>query len=355
MKQRTILTPDMPLVSLIKHSQNDSPPPPLSDGGDSEASLVNPISDAYSSLNSASRPVESFVARQENSKVIQKLPLSLLRIHPFNSRSVRTQKRIEEVRDMLVREDEHNQREAITVVPGRKDDDRNNYYILSGQTRFHSAILAGWTEIDAQINYDIDPDDHLAFWSASIEHNTSIPETDYDLAIKAKQLSVEGVSNDQIRKALKRDDRALRRLFGMTELPEVVLAHVSDYPTVFSAALCDILATGLEPLGVAEVASLAKQVIEKDLSHSALRDLISAATRRKNAAAPTNRTRSTRVSHKQIMLGAFKAGDFKVMQAREKGKKLVTLTATLSESLVEGFEADIQTAIEKLIAQHANV
>ena len=336
MKQRVILTPVMPLVGLKPQTDDDSPP-----------ALVD------ESQERPEPPVTPCLVDKETT-AIQKIPLSLLRIHPFNSRSVRTQKRIEEVRDMLVHEAEHNQREAITVVPGRKEDDRNYYYILSGQTRFHAAILAGWTEIDSRLNSAIDPDDHLAFWAASIEHNTSIPETDWDLALKAKQLSVEGISNDRIQKALKRDDRALRRLFAMTELPEVVLAYVRDNPAVFSAHLCERLSFGLEALGDNEVALLAKQVIEDDLSNRALKDVIDLAIRRKNREAPTTRARSTRVSTKPIMLGAAKAGDLKVMQAREKGKKVVTLTATLSESLVEGFEADIQSAIEKLIAKHGN-
>lgn len=352
MKQR-VITPNMPLVELKSHTDDNSPP--LFDKDAALSESTGTIGGGASSPSNEKPTLsEAIVAPpfiDKNAKVIRKLPLSFLRIHPFNSRSVRTQKRIEEVRDMLVLEGEHNQREAITVVPGLKEDDRNYYYILSGQTRFHAAILAGWTEIDAQLNTSIDPDDHLAFWAASIEHNTSVPETDWDLALKAKQLSLEGISNEQIQKAIKRDDRALRRLFSMTELPEIVLAHVREYPSVFSSHLCERLSVGLGALEESEIALFAKQVIENDLSNRALKDAIDLAIRRKNRET-TARARSTRVSTKPIMLGAAKAGDLKVMQAREEGKKVVTLTATLSEALVEGFEADIQSAIEKLIANH---
>ena len=61
-------------------------------------------------------------------------------------------------------EAEHMQREPITVVPGRRPDDRGFFYILSGQTRYHAANLAGWAELKAQLNTVIDPDDHVGFF-----------------------------------------------------------------------------------------------------------------------------------------------------------------------------------------------
>ena len=275
------------------------------------------------------------------------LPLSKLRIHPFNSRTVRTQERIEEVKDML--EDEHIQREPITVVPGRAAEDRGYFYILSGQTRYHAANLAGWTELKAQINASIDPSNHLAFWAASIEHNTSRPETDWDIAIKVKALTDEGVSNEQIQKAARRDQRGLRRLTAMLTLPEQVLTVVKEHPAKLTAYFCDALLDGAS-LGEDVLVEIATQVVTEGISFRELKDKIDRLIRRKEAN-KTNSKRSTRIAMVPVLVGAKKHGEFKIMQSRTEGKRLVTLSADLPENLVESFRADVEAALSKLAAQ----
>jgi len=327
MKERIINTPYMPLVALDKDVAVAAVPTPLR--VETEEIL---------------RTVVSRLPDRD-SKSIQTIPLTRLRIHPFNSRSVRTQKRIDEVRDML--EAEHTQREAITVVPGRREEDRDYYYILSGQTRFHAAVLAGWEDLDAQFNLDVDPDNHLEFWSASIEHNTSIPETDWDLAIKAKALADEGVENDKIRKAIRRDERGLRRLLAITDLPEKVLSLVKEHPEKLTAVFCEVLKAGLADLGPDEIVGFAKNAVDNDLSRRELDDQIKRATKRK-AVAAAGQQRATRDLRTPVMVGGEKAGEFKVMKSRNDGQRLISLTANLPEALVDAFKLDIQLVLEKL-------
>lgn len=277
------------------------------------------------------------------------LPLAKLRIHPFNSRSVRTQERIEEVCKML--EDERIQRDPITVVPGRKPEDLGYYYILSGQTRYHAANLAGWKALKSQINDLIDPDDHLAFWKASLEHNTSVKETDWDVALKAKQLLDEKRSPQEVQQASRRDARTLRRLLAILDLPEPVLAVVREHSTKLTAVFCEALNSGIEELGEEAVAAIARLTVEKDLSQRSLIDHIEREIRRKKNQAAGSGRRAKREFMLPITVGENKkeTGALKIMQSpKAEGNRLVTLTADLPESVVEAFKADIVAAIEKL-------
>lgn len=341
-KQRVIRTgptvPEMPLARL----GGGSP-----DSGLSRSSSQQPATTPDSTVEPS--PAADNLPNSAGSKEIRKIPLARLRIHPFNSRAIRTQSRIEEVRDLL--EAEHTQRESITVVPGRNLEDKGYYYILSGQTRFHAATLAGWSDLDAQINYDIDPSDHLLFWQASLEHNTSIPETDWDLAIKAKALIDEGCPLESVQKAARRDPRGLRRLAAMTELPEEIQAVVREHPTILTAHFCELLKSALDELGVSETTLLAKSVAEDKISVRDLKHQIDLAIRKRNKAKVGAGTRrSTRESKVSVMVGSTKVGDFKVMQSREQGKKQFQLSANIPAELEETFKADILAAIEKLSA-----
>lgn len=286
---------------------------------------------------------------------IRMIPLSKLKIHPFNSRVVRPQERIEEVRDMLTAE--NRQREPITVVPGRRKEDLGFFYILSGQTRFHSANLAGWTELEAQINPDIDPDDHVTFWAASIEHNTSIRESDWDVAVQAKKLMDEGASQEQIMKAARRDARGLRRLMAMMDLPESVQAIVRDNSAKLSCYYCEILRSGLAELGEEAVADLAKTAIKEGLSQRALEDKIERDIRRKVKASASGTKRATREFMLPVNVAGQekKAGDFKVLQSRKEGNRVVTLTADLPEKFAEILKADIAASIAKFSEESSDV
>lgn len=278
---------------------------------------------------------------------IRMIPLSKLRIHPFNSRIVRPQERIEEVRDMLTAENK--QRELITVVPGRRKEDLGLFYILSGQTRFHSANLCGWTELEAQINPDIDPDDHLAFWAASIEHNTSVRESDWDVAVQAKKLIDEGAPQEQVMKAARRDARGLRRLLAMMDLPEAVQAIVRENSHKLSAPFCETLKSGLAKLGDDAIVEVAKTVVHEDMSFKDLGKIIARAIERKAKADISGAKRATREFRIPIQVDGQdkKAGEMAVLQSRKDGYRIVNLTADLPEKLAEILKADIAASIAK--------
>ena len=364
MKQRQIKAPDMPLAVLKvpsppkpdNESPHDSsqevevsPPKP-----DNEPTHDSSQEDEAESPHLVEKAVEQPASRQEENGEDHgdwmMIPLSRLKIHPFNSRTQRTQERIEEVRDML--EAEHKQREPITVVPGRSTEDAGSYYILSGQTRYHAANLAGWAELKSQVNYEIDPDDHLAFFAASIEHNTSRPETDWDLAVKVRALIEEGTDSVLIQKAVRRDARGLRRLTAMTDLPDPVLAVVRENPTKLTATVCEVLKANIPELGEEGVTSVAKEAVLKDLSRRELEDCIELAIRQKNKVSGVAK-RATRQFMLPVVIGSNKkAGEFKVMQSRNEGNRLISLTADLPDKLVETFKADIEAAIARLAGKH---
>ncbi len=345
MKQRQIKAPDMPLAAL----KGPALPKPA----------IHPPQDSLQEVEAA--PLHLVEKAVEQPATFQEaaggdhgdwmmIPLSRLKIHPFNSRTQRTQERIEEVRDML--EAEHKQREPITVVPGRSMEDLGSYYILSGQTRYHAANLAGWAELKSQVNHEIDPDDHLAFFAASIEHNTSRPETDWDLAVKVRALIEEDTDSVLIQKAVRRDARGLRRLAAMTDLPDPVLAVVREHPAKLTSTVCELLKANIPELGEDGIASLAKEAVVKELSRRELEDHIALAIRQKNRVGGVSK-RATRQFMLPVVVGSNKkAGEFKVMQSRNEGNRLISLTADLPDKLVEAFKADIEAAIAKLADKH---
>ena len=273
------------------------------------------------------------------------IPLSKLKIHPFNSRSIRTQDRIEEVRDML---QDSMQREPVTVVPGRTDEDRGYFYILSGQTRFHAANLAGWTEMRAQINNLIDPDDHLAFFAASIEHNASEKETDYDLAIKVHQLAASGHEMKEIQKAIRQTERGLRRLLSITNLPEPVLRVVKENPAKLSAAFCEILKSASEKLDEETLVKITRTVAEENLAQRDLQRAVDVELRRKEIA-KSKITRAKRQYTRPILNQANQhAGEIKVMNSRKNGNLLISLSADLPEDEAKTLQEKIEAAITEV-------
>lgn len=334
MKQRRIPAPEMPLASLHVQPATEQLAEPVSE---LQVATVRQIA----AVQPPAPPAAS------ETRAIVMIPLSKLKIHPFNSRVVRPQERIEEVRDMLTAENK--QREPITVVPGRRKEDLGFFYILSGQTRFHSANLAGWTELESRINPDIDPDDHVAFWAASIEHNTSVRESDWDVAVQAKRLMDEGASQEQVMKAARRDARGLRRLLAMIDLPESVQAIVRDNSNKLSGHFCEVLKSGLAELGEPAIANLAKAVVQEDMTRKALEDKIERDIRRKAKADASGTKRATREFMLPVNVAGQdkKAGDFKILQSRKDGNRVVTLTADLPEKYAEILKADIAASIAK--------
>jgi hypothetical protein len=136
----------------------------------------------------------------------------------------------------------------------------------------------------------------------------------------------------------------------MMGLPEPILAVVRDHPAVLTCYMCEILRSGLTELGVECIESMAKAVIKDGLSQRALDDQIKRATRRKKAESAGRGRRATREVMTPVLIGDAKHGEFKVMKSRDEGKKLITLTANLPDSLVESFRGDIQAALERLAA-----
>ena len=191
----------------------------------------------------------------------------------------------------------------------------------------------------------------MAFWKASLEHNTSVKETDWDVALKAKQLLDEKRSPQEVQQASRRDARTLRRLLAILDLPEPVLAVVREHSTKLTAVFCEALNSGIEELGEEAIAAIARLTVEKDLSQRSLIDHIEREIRRKKNQAAGSGRRAKREFMLPITVGDNKkeTGALKIMQSpKAEGNRLVTLTADLPESVVEAFKADIVAAIEKL-------
>jgi ParB/RepB/Spo0J family partition protein len=276
---------------------------------------------------------------------IVEIPISKLKIHPFNSRAHRTQERIEEVKKML--EEEHIQREPITVVPGRHPNDQEIFYVLSGQTRLQAAVVAGWSSLKAQINSDIDPEDHLAFLSASIEHNTTKNETDYDLASKADALLKEGYDPKRVMAAIKKDERGFRRIISMMKLPEKIIDLVKDNPTRMTASICEVLLSAEQKnLNEDTLLHITNNFITLNLSRRDLEKLIEQHINSKDKA---RNQRSTRIMARPIRLGLEKKkiGDFKIMESKS-GSRLILLSIELPDADAQTFQTNVEQLLSKI-------
>ena len=272
------------------------------------------------------------------------VPMSRLKIHPFNSRAVRTQERIEEVCDMLKAS---TQREPITIVPGRTAEDIGYYYILSGQTRFHAANLAGWTEMKAQINNTIDPADNLAFFAASIEHNASEKETDYDLAIRVRELVNAGTDTKEIQKAIRQTERGLRRLLSIAALPEPINQIIKENPVKLTAPFWEILKSATEKIDEETLTKITRTVSEEGSTRRDLQKLVDAELRRKERTSG-NATRAKRQYTRPILNEANQqAGEIKIMNSRKNGNLLISLSADLPEEEARRLQEKIEAAISE--------
>ena len=274
------------------------------------------------------------------------IPITKLKIHPFNSRHYRTQQRIEEVRDLLV--SAGTLRDPLTVVPCRDNDGAGHYYILSGQTRYHAANLAGWTDLRCQINTDIDPSNHLEFWKASLEHNTSLPETDWDIALRSKQLLDEGHQLSQIYTASRRGERSTRRILRMIDAPSSIQELIKANPDKLSAHFVELILDALKHLDEKTIISLAEQVIAENMAKRELAETIDRMVKiQERDGTPRSRSKVNFVL--PIRAGDQTNGALKVMNSKTtEGNSVLELRVDLPNAIIDKLKSDVVAAIEKM-------
>lgn len=239
------------------------------------------------------------------------IPLSLLRIHPYNSRRTHDAARIAEIAESL-RND--GQKEPIEVIPGRGDD-AGCFLIPSGGTRFHAAPLAGLAELEAFVNDGVDVDDALAITKLSRTHNNTRSESDLDQALVVQDLEAKGFSNEQIRAAMDYGHvRSIRRLRAFAELPKGVIELARNRPPLLTATAAERLRNVLNEVTVRDDALM--EAVERflepanDMTVSQLEAAVRAAARTGPAG---SRRRATRVSTKSISFDDLVAGKLNVL------------------------------------------
>ena len=149
MKQRTIRKPDMPLQGL--------PPAPSSAQGEPEREQ-SPAA-APQDTGARQQPADNnqnqhatltLVGKQQ----VIKIPVTKLRVSPFNARKIRPPKRITKIAESMKVE---GQVDPLYVYPGIGEDE-GYFMVLGGETRRLAALQISKPELDALVDSDDEPE-----------------------------------------------------------------------------------------------------------------------------------------------------------------------------------------------------
>ncbi len=278
------------------------------------------------------------------------VPLSKLKPSPYNSRKVRSTKRLEEMAEMLR---ESGQLLPLNVYPGTGED-AGLYLILGGVTRWQAAPMAGFSELEISIE-SVDPADHLELIKLARLYNDSIDETDLDRALAAKQLETDGYSQNEIANALGFKSRSnINRFKAFFELPQDIVELGKTEPAIFSATVAEIILSAYKTHGEQFAIDLLKKAIGPDRwGQDTLKKHISTQSKkveRENA----QRTRAKRLTTIDITHEGASIGWMTVNKAAQAGRRCVKLEATTSEALADKLADRIAAVIREFNELDAN-
>lgn len=278
----------------------------------------------------------------ETSREVADIPLNRLKVTPYNARAVRTQKRIEDLAEALSTD---GQKEPITVIRG-VGEYAGYYIIISGQTRYHAAVLLGWPTLFAQIDTTIDASDPLAIYKASGTHNSTAPMTALDMGIRAKELIEKGYSISQLADVMGKDRTTIGRCVDLASMPEAVLDQILQHPDKITVSFSVSLKKAAQSLSAEEAAALAYRIVSEDLRQ---RDFDAMVERQIKKLARDIKPRASRMATLPIKLGGVRSGEFCMLQA--DGRIKAQLNLVFSD---QNLASEFQTRMETLIAEFEN-
>jgi len=321
-------------------------PPKLSGLISSGIIAPAPISDLPEPVDAVvSGPWFNSLPRSKRGNLV--VPVSQLRLSPHQSRHVRTEERIEEVKLSL---SDNGQIEPITVYPGSAQNE-GFLLVISGGTRLEACRRLGWTTLEAQIDEAIDPNDALGIVRISTIHNNTAVESDLDRAYTVKNLLDMNFTTAMIASAIgAKSARDVNRLLSFFKLPPSVLELGARNPAKFSATFCEVLNTAIDVVDEEGLRDLLKNAFTENWSFRELERSITMVKRQKTRNVGSTRSRSRRLVLQEYKTSNQKLGHLNILDMGN-GKQRIELDATLDHELAVQVREKIELMFSSIIAE----
>lgn len=309
---------------------------------DTESSHQLPAS--ASQANTATYWFESLPRSKRGNLLV---PISRLKLSPHQSRHVRTEERVEELKNTLLQD---GQQEPITVYPGTGPNE-GYLFVISGGTRLEASRRLGWTELESQVDDSIDQNDALGIVRISSIHNNTAIEADIDRAYTAKNLLEMNFTKEMIATAIgTKTTRDVTRLLSFFKLPPAALQLGAQKPSKFSAAFCEVLNSAADLFSEESLCELIKTAFAENWSIRELERRISLEKRQKARNQGTSRSRSRRLVLQEYKSADQKLGHLNVLDIGN-GKQRIELDATLDHEIAVQLRDKIEAIFNEIIAE----
>lgn len=340
MKQRTIRKPDMPLQGL--------PPAPSSAQGEPEREQ-SPAA-APQDTGARQQPADNnqnqhatltLVGKQQ----VIKIPVTKLRVSPFNARKIRPPKRITKIAESMKVE---GQVDPLYVYPGIGEDE-GYFMVLGGETRRLAALQISKPELDALVDTNVDPNDGLALTKLSSILNDSADETPLDKGMCAIELVGKGYTQVQIADALDLDSHTtVQRLIKLASLPKRFIDLGQEYPDKFSGSLGDLINRALEKHGDEFAFSLLESTLLRDMTHKKIEAAIKEGPVDKTGGEERGK-RLRRDGGFDIPTPGAPGGRYDVYKSKTPGLKVLKMQIEVPDDLAKDLHDDISELLQRFI------
>lgn len=329
MKQRQIKRPDMPLAGLGTPAPHSEPPaahrehPQERDPGQDSPPLL----------------------QQVGAEEVIDIPVSKLRVSPYNARKVRLPKRVSKIAESL---QNNGQKDPLYVYPGVGEDE-GYFMVLGGETRRLGALQITLPMLKAFVDRKVDPTDALALTKISSILNDSADECDLDRGMVAINLLEKGHTQSEVAEVLELESHThVQRLVKLASLPKRFVDFGQDYPDRFSASLGAYISQAIEKHGEDFAFDLLKSALVDELTHRKIAKAIEAGPSNKQSGQERGK-RLRRDGGFDIPAADCPGGRYDVYKSKTPGLKVLKLQVEIPDELANGLNEELTKVLTRFI------
>ncbi|WP_126448187.1 ParB/RepB/Spo0J family partition protein [Sulfuricystis multivorans] len=331
MKQRVIKRPDMPLAVIGTRTKEAT-----------SSTTTSGVSVTSTTTHIQVQPISPLPDLPGGQEVID-IPVSKLRVSPYNARRIRPPKRVSKIADSLKK---NGQKDPLYVYPGVGDDE-GYFMVLGGETRRLAALQIALPTLKAFVDWKVDPNDSLNLFRISNILNDSADECDLDRGMVAIDLLEKGYSQGEVAEVLGLDSRThVQRLVKLASLPKRFIDFGQDYPERFSASLGAYINQAIERHGEDFGYDLLKAALVDELTHRRLAKAIEDGPSSRQAGQGRGK-RLRRDSGFDITIPDAPGGRYDVYKSTSPGLKVLKLQVEIPDDLAKGLNEKLTEVLTK--------
>lgn len=331
MKQRTIRKPDMPLQELAP-----------------EPSPTKATLDRHAPLSLAQSPSEIAPSEQAHpvgEQRVVSIPISKLRVSPFNSRKIRPPKRIAKIADSMKKDD---QIDPLYVYPGVGPDE-GYFMVLGGETRRLAALQISKPTLKAIVDSSVDPTEGITLTKLSGILNDSADETELDKGLCAIELIEMGYTQVLVADALDLDSHTtVQRLIKLASLPKRFLDLGQEHPDKFSGSLGSLINQAIEIHGEDFAFDLLDGALLRNLTHKKIGDAIKTGPSEAGNACERGK-RLRRDGGFDIPAPGAPGGRYDIYKSKTPGLKVLKMLIEVPDELAKDLNDDLSELLQRFI------